>query len=422
MKEIERNTQFTSLSINDIRQQLLNLRQLVFEVTDNCNLKCKYCGYGEFYCSYDKREATNLSFQKAKRLIDYIFSKWKEAGVDSYKHPLMVSFYGGEPLLNMPLIEQIQGYLETNYSYCLVLSYSMTSNAMLLDRYMDFLVEKDFKLLISLDGDKNGQSYRVDHHNHNSFDRVYANIKLMQQKHPTYFEKNVNFNSVLHDKNSTESVYKYIKDEFGKISMISQLNTNGIREDKRKLFQSMFVSKDQNFHEASNYSQLIDEMFYDVPDTKSLYSYLEQYSGNIYKSYMDLLIDKSKLPHLPTGTCIPFGRKMFLTVNGKILACERIDQKFALGNVTDENIELDFVKIADYYNKIFNKLKQQCVKCFRKQFCPQCIFNIPDVEANAICRGFMNKDDFERMAIEQRTFLRKYPYLYKRIMNELTIY
>lgn len=38
----------------------------------------------------------------------------------------------------------------------------MTTNAILLDRYMDFLAENEFRLLISLDGDEKGQSYRVD--------------------------------------------------------------------------------------------------------------------------------------------------------------------------------------------------------------------------------------------------------------------
>ena len=32
---------------------LANLPQLVFEVTDACNLRCKYCAYGEFYEDYD---------------------------------------------------------------------------------------------------------------------------------------------------------------------------------------------------------------------------------------------------------------------------------------------------------------------------------------------------------------------------------
>jgi sulfatase maturation enzyme AslB (radical SAM superfamily) len=39
------------LSIEHIKYSLSNLHLLTFEVTDACNLKCKYCGYGEFYAS-----------------------------------------------------------------------------------------------------------------------------------------------------------------------------------------------------------------------------------------------------------------------------------------------------------------------------------------------------------------------------------
>lgn len=88
---------YTGLTAESIRRQLLNLRHLVFEVTDNCNLKCKYCGYGEFYNSYDERKSRNLPVDKAVRLIDYLFFLWKESGVDFYIHSLTVSFYGGEP-------------------------------------------------------------------------------------------------------------------------------------------------------------------------------------------------------------------------------------------------------------------------------------------------------------------------------------
>lgn len=43
-----------------IRSQLRDLKQIVFEVTDSCNLKCKYCGYGDLYSGYDER--TNKYF------------------------------------------------------------------------------------------------------------------------------------------------------------------------------------------------------------------------------------------------------------------------------------------------------------------------------------------------------------------------
>jgi uncharacterized protein len=50
----------TYLTEEDIIYQLANLKQITFEVTDVCNLKCTYCGYGEFYNDYDKREFSNL--------------------------------------------------------------------------------------------------------------------------------------------------------------------------------------------------------------------------------------------------------------------------------------------------------------------------------------------------------------------------
>lgn len=48
------------ITVDDIKYQLANLRQLTFEVTDVCNLCCKYCAYGEFYNDYDKREIAQL--------------------------------------------------------------------------------------------------------------------------------------------------------------------------------------------------------------------------------------------------------------------------------------------------------------------------------------------------------------------------
>ena len=45
----------TSLTPNHIRYALANLPLLTFEVTEACNLKCKYCGYGEFYNDFSQK-------------------------------------------------------------------------------------------------------------------------------------------------------------------------------------------------------------------------------------------------------------------------------------------------------------------------------------------------------------------------------
>lgn len=77
-----------------VLSNLANLPQLVFEVTDACNLKCKYCAYGEFYGDFDKREDKMLPVSKAIRLIDYLNQHWNSERNTSAKSFMYISFYG----------------------------------------------------------------------------------------------------------------------------------------------------------------------------------------------------------------------------------------------------------------------------------------------------------------------------------------
>jgi uncharacterized protein len=125
-----------------IERQLANMVQLVFEVTEDCNLNCGYCGYGEFYGDFTARHKSYMPFEIAKTILDYLLPYWESDKHSSFKREINISFYGGEPLMNMNLIQKIIDYteqLEFKYSRPI---YSMTTNAMLLDRYMDYLVEK----------------------------------------------------------------------------------------------------------------------------------------------------------------------------------------------------------------------------------------------------------------------------------------
>lgn len=48
------------------------------------------------------------------------------------------------------------------------------------------------------------------------FARVAGNIQKLKDTYPEFFEKNVRFNAVLHDRNSVEECYKSIYGLFGK--------------------------------------------------------------------------------------------------------------------------------------------------------------------------------------------------------------
>lgn len=81
-------------------------RYIIFQVTEACNLCCTYCYQGA-------KTTHSMSFDTAKKLIDELLtddpriastcSSWDSPGV-------VLEFIGGEPLLNVELIDEITDY------------------------------------------------------------------------------------------------------------------------------------------------------------------------------------------------------------------------------------------------------------------------------------------------------------------------
>lgn len=417
-----KNKTYFHIKKENIEYNLIHLPQLIFEVTDACNLRCKYCGYADLYEGYDKRENLKFPFIRAKQIVDYLHNIWSEHFEKDICTPISIGFYGGEPLLNVPFIQQVIEYLENLSPVGKKYHYNMTTNAVLLDKYMDFLVEKQFHILISLDGDENAQSYRIDAHGRNSFERVFKNIKLLQEKYPKYFEQYVMFNSVLHSKNCVEETYHFIKDIFGKVPIISPLNNSGIKSEKLEEFKRTYRNYSESIQQATNCESLKSELFIKTPETDSVLKYLYYISGNVFFRYNGFLLQKKNIQLPPTGTCIPFSKKMFITVKGKILQCEKINHEFSLGQVTDEGVKLDFEAIAKQHNDYVFRYAKQCEKCGNRTACMQCVYQIDDIhDPNTRCHGFCTEAQKEKQNEQCLRYLSEHPELYKRLLNEVTI-
>ena len=405
-----------NLSGHNVLNSLINLKQLTFEVTDACNLKCKYCGYGDFYETHGKREDKFLQFDVAKRLIDYLYDIWTNHQAASSPHKIVFGFYGGEPLMNMSLIEQIVAYLESLPTIPGVkYGYAMTTNGMLLDRYMSFLAEKEVMLLLSLDGDEYAQGYRVDHRGANSFQRVFHNMKLLQSTYPEYFAEHVSFNSVIHDKNNDVEVLKFIIEHFNKRPRLAELNNFGISEAKKEEFRKMFRSA-----QTTEFSCADSDFLYASSDVMDLLRLIDRLTDNVYYQYNSLLKKNASII-FPTGTCLPFQKKIFLTVNGDILPCERIDQKYILGHVTSEKVDLDLDAIAKQYSAYYNKTKHLCKACYMKPFCKQCLFYMENLSSSPRCPGFKNRKEALDYLGYYPNMLQQQPEIYARISKELMV-
>ncbi len=131
------------------REKPLPINHATLFVTQDCNMRCPYCyadggGYGG---------GGSMSEETALRAVDWLL---KQAG-DS-KH-IGVSFFGGEPLLNFALVENVVAHVRRKAGDSRDLEFGMTTNASLLDdRTLDFLAANKFKICASVDGPRHIQN------------------------------------------------------------------------------------------------------------------------------------------------------------------------------------------------------------------------------------------------------------------------
>ncbi len=84
-----------------------DLQQLVLEVTEACNFRCKYCIYNEDYEGNRDFGTAKMPQEIAQKAIDYLAEH-------SSSH-FAVTFYGGEPLANFPLVRWATEYTLEHY-------------------------------------------------------------------------------------------------------------------------------------------------------------------------------------------------------------------------------------------------------------------------------------------------------------------
>jgi uncharacterized protein len=121
------------------------LSTLVLNVNTGCNLSCTYC-YKE---DLEKPAAgRRMDFVTAARSVDLLL-KAAEG-----RERINVVFFGGEPLTNVPLIQQVTSYAEAESARAgKAVDFSLTTNATLLTpALIDYFDAHRFGLSVSMDG------------------------------------------------------------------------------------------------------------------------------------------------------------------------------------------------------------------------------------------------------------------------------
>jgi uncharacterized protein len=114
-------------------------------LTHDCNLRCGYCYTG-------RKFARAMPLSIARQAIDFGLA---QAGAEA----LLVSFFGGEPLLEFDRLVEIVEYAKARAQESNArIRFGLSTNGTLLpDRMLDFIVENEVHIQLSLDGDGESQ-------------------------------------------------------------------------------------------------------------------------------------------------------------------------------------------------------------------------------------------------------------------------
>lgn len=356
-----------------------SVKTVTFQVTEACNLKCTYC--------YQINKSKNsMTFEYAKRFIDLLLDE--SFSDDSFMNVnntsgIIAEFIGGEPLLEIDLIDQITDYFRTQLierfhpwkDYFMV---SMISNGLLYftDKVQNYL-EKNKSIVsfsMSLDGCKElHDACRITHNNEGSYDTVEAACMHFME----------NFNSNM----STKMTFAPENVDYTFRAIKNLINIGYKVINCNPVYEEGWQPKHANIY----YKQLTEVADYIIEN--KLY---DKVSISVFDRELMGKVDIIADPSSDKNYCGSTGHMLALDLEGNIFPCIRF-MKSSLG----DNIEpFKIGSIFDGINKTPNDRKyvnildtitlssqssEECINCEISKGCGWCTAH------NYQCTGTPNK-------------------------------
>lgn len=362
--------------------------QLILQVTQRCNLACKYCCYSKLYPQSRRPSSRDMDWNTAKKAIDMFAAR------SGHTVQPGVSFYGGEPLLNFALIRRCIDYIEDRYANRNI-RYNITTNLTLTDDDMfAYLAAHRVNLNISLDGPQDVHDRaRVFRNGRGSFQKVYSALLHIKECYPAYFRE-LSFTSVAVDPSAQRECEQFFFSdplfEHRPVHSVSGLS-NGYDE---KVYQTLF-GRSSDVQEDADYIAVQKLCYLFRAEEQITNRNTHHPQGDSYSRYFSgtnrvfsLFADGIKkngitrgdirvnLHH--SGPCIAIEDRMFVNVDGDIFPCEKVNENCVdcrIGNV--HNDSLNARKIEALLN--LGRLNEEdCKKCDYIRFCEICAGSCSD--------------------------------------------
>ncbi len=347
------------------------LQTLTLQITQQCNLRCKYCVYSGSYIN--RRHSDKImSFDIAKRGIDFLIEHSRNSQI------LNLGFYGGEPLLEYDLIKQCVNYIQEKAEGKKV-TFNITTNATLLnEENIKFFMENNIDIMISLDGPKeiHNKNRVFAANGRGTFDVIVEKLEMIKKTFPNYYGK-IHFNSVIDPKMDLNCFNEFFSNS--ELLKDSLINTN-------------FVSTDYMLEEDEKEWSIIDYFDkYEYEKFKMFLSKLGRFDAKNVSKVAEAAFDSMKMALFtmrtntqnltntmhPGGACIPGVRKLFMNIEGDLFPCEKCSETSSIMKIGNIKTGFDIEAVSKLLN-VGKVIEDKCKNCWAVRLCEICPVSIDD--------------------------------------------
>lgn len=326
-------------------------KDITFCVTEACQLRCKYC-YVVDANSYKK-----LTKDQAKKNIDFIFDNSELF----YESSVIWNFIGGEPLLEIELIDYMSDYLklkmyENRYDdWFINHMFSLSTNGILYHKpeVRKYINKNRDHLSIgfSIDGVKElHDKYRVYQNGHGSFDDVVKNVPLYKADFPN----NATTKATL-SHNSLPYIFESVK----------FLSSLGLDIYMNTVFENVWQEGD-------------DDIFYDqLIQTADWLIESNRWKTQVVSLFDYMLFDRRG--ERSNQNWCGSGKMLHIDVNGKLYPCTRLapysmtsrKEGFSFGDI---EMGYDQNKLDTFLNLTkSDQSSPECLSCDIESGCSWCV-------------------------------------------------
>lgn len=324
-------------------------KEITFIVTKDCQLVCKYCYL------VGKNSKERMSFETAKCAIDYILNDNEKFEQDA----VVWDFIGGEPFLEIDLIEQICDYIkiklfEKNHKWFNSYRFSFSTNGINYheNKVQNFVAKnhEHLSIGITIDGTKIKHDLnRIYKNGKGSYDEVVRNIPLWLSQFPLGATKvTISSPDIIYIKESVLHLYSL---------GIKEVNINCVFED--------VWNKDDDI--------IFEEQLIDLADVIIEEELYKNHSCSFFSEFIGKPLDEA----LENENWCGAGIMLAIDAEGMFYPCTRFaqyslskKQALIIGNINDginPNLLRPFLTLDRC-----TQSPQECIKCEVASGCAWC--------------------------------------------------